>query len=244
MNWTSHRGLCEEGCVDNTRQSFSNAIRAGFTAIETDLRCTRDGVIVLHHDRTMDRTAGCSKKIDEIDYDEFRSTRLLDGQYGMSFMEFVDAYAAFHWILDIKAETAREVISQLKLWCVEKGAQHWFLSHSRFLLWSERDESFLKGQFPQATTLAKELECHRAGLSLLVGLGVFSGLKKGRTYALPPQFLGLKLFKKSFIEKYHKRGAKVLAYLPEGEEDIAAAIEAGVDEILINGKPCKPNMSS
>ncbi len=243
MKWTSHRGLCVD-CVENTRGSFKRAIEAGFYGLETDLRCTQDGVIVLHHDRSMDRTAGLAKNIDEMVFEEFSSVVLTDNQKGLSFLEFIEEFAAFHWIFDVKPETATQVIEALKGWCQKTGAESWLLSHSRFLLWSERHECYLKRLFPKATTLAREAECQRAGISLLLGLGKVAGIKKGRIYALPPQFLGLKLFKKSFIEKYQRRGAKVLAYLPEHDGEVAAAMRAGVDEILTNGKPCNLNISS
>ena len=84
MRWTSHRGLCLD-CVENTRESFQKAIAEGFTSLETDLRCTKDGVVVLHHDRSLLRTANTDRNIDEISYDEFRLTDLYDGQKPMSF---------------------------------------------------------------------------------------------------------------------------------------------------------------
>lgn len=41
---------------ENTLRSFALALQQGADVLETDLRFTRDGEIVLHHDRTLDRT--------------------------------------------------------------------------------------------------------------------------------------------------------------------------------------------
>ena len=146
-------------------------------------------------------------------------------------------FAAYGWIFDIKPETAQQVIDRLKLWCEDNDSMPWLLNNTRFLLWSKHDEVYLKKKLPGAVTLAREPECHRAGIAVLLRIAFLSGIRPGRAYALPPSFLGLKLFKKSFIERYQSRGAKVIAYLPEKPDEIQAALAAGVDEILTNGKP-------
>src|SRR5919106_970937 len=41
---------------ENTIQAFDNAARLGADGLELDVRLSRDGVVVVHHDRTLDRT--------------------------------------------------------------------------------------------------------------------------------------------------------------------------------------------
>ncbi|MFM8980997.1 MAG: glycerophosphodiester phosphodiesterase [Planctomycetia bacterium] len=50
MKVLAHRGLCT-GAPENTLAAFEAAARAGVDGIETDVRCTADGVLVLVHDR-------------------------------------------------------------------------------------------------------------------------------------------------------------------------------------------------
>ena len=45
----SHRGDCA-GATENTMPAFDAAVRAGVDGIETDVHCTGDGTLVLHHD--------------------------------------------------------------------------------------------------------------------------------------------------------------------------------------------------
>jgi glycerophosphoryl diester phosphodiesterase len=57
----AHRGASHRA-PDNTVEAFELAIAEGADAVETDVRATRDGVLVLHHDATLPdgRTvAGC-----------------------------------------------------------------------------------------------------------------------------------------------------------------------------------------
>ena len=51
----AHRGLAA-GLPENSLAAFRHAIAQGVEVIETDLRSTRDGEIVLLHDATVDRT--------------------------------------------------------------------------------------------------------------------------------------------------------------------------------------------
>ena len=46
----SHRGFCREA-TENTLEAFADAARVGVDGIETDIRMTTDGRLVLFHDR-------------------------------------------------------------------------------------------------------------------------------------------------------------------------------------------------
>lgn len=50
--------------------AFEGAVATGVTHVETDLRVTADGVVVCHHDRTVDRTTDGSGPVDAMTFDE------------------------------------------------------------------------------------------------------------------------------------------------------------------------------
>jgi glycerophosphoryl diester phosphodiesterase len=58
-----HRGLSSL-YPENTVISFAAALAAGADGIEGDLHLTADGVIVLMHDDTLDRTTNCTGRVD------------------------------------------------------------------------------------------------------------------------------------------------------------------------------------
>jgi glycerophosphoryl diester phosphodiesterase len=65
---------------ENTLASFRAALAAGAPAVECDLHATRDGVPVVIHDATVDRTTDGSGRIEDMTAAEVRA---LDASFGM-----------------------------------------------------------------------------------------------------------------------------------------------------------------
>lgn len=68
---TGHRGNPAEA-PENTLESFENAIRLGCDFVETDVRMTRDGRLMLCHDDNALRTCGVDMKLVESDSADLR----------------------------------------------------------------------------------------------------------------------------------------------------------------------------
>lgn len=66
-----HRGM-RVGAPENTMEAFLAAAEAGVDMIETDTHMTKDGVIILMHDHTVDRTTKGSGLIRDLTYEEIR----------------------------------------------------------------------------------------------------------------------------------------------------------------------------
>ncbi|GFF33138.1 phosphatidylglycerol phospholipase C [Aspergillus udagawae] len=60
---------------ENTLESFRAAAAAGCDAIETDLRVSSDGVIVLCHDRSLERVYGVKRFVDECTWEELQTLK-------------------------------------------------------------------------------------------------------------------------------------------------------------------------
>src|SRR5512132_1687256 len=56
----AHRGGALES-TENTIAAFQRAFRIGADGIETDIRLTRDGTVVVYHDETFGRVEGLPK---------------------------------------------------------------------------------------------------------------------------------------------------------------------------------------
>lgn len=66
-----HRGV-RVGAPENTMEAFLMAVEAGVDMIETDTHMTKDGVIILMHDHTVDRTTTGTGRIRDLTYAEIK----------------------------------------------------------------------------------------------------------------------------------------------------------------------------
>ena len=67
-----HRGD-RKNFPENTMSAFKAAVDLGLDAIETDIRMTKDGHLVIMHDRDIARTTNGKGNIDEMTLDELRA---------------------------------------------------------------------------------------------------------------------------------------------------------------------------
>ena len=74
---SAHRGAPTPGLPENSLAAFENVLNYAPALIETDVRRTRDGVLVLMHDETLDRTTTGSGRVDEATFEQIRALRLV-----------------------------------------------------------------------------------------------------------------------------------------------------------------------
>src|SRR3954453_2540757 len=67
----AHRGASAVA-PENTLAAFARAIELGVDVIETDVRATREGELVLSHDDSLQRVVGRPEKIAELDSEALR----------------------------------------------------------------------------------------------------------------------------------------------------------------------------
>ncbi|WDE08759.1 glycerophosphodiester phosphodiesterase [Thalassomonas viridans] len=224
--WISHRGLCQQA-DENTQTSFEAAVLAGFHYLETDLRASRDGHIVLSHDEILHPGGTTEVNVSTSSRETLGRVTLDKGSPLLFFDEFFSQFNQQGHVYDIKPETALQVIDLLASYDID-------LDKTIFLLWSDAHQKALLKQFPGANCFARENECRRAGFSILFGMPFLGGLKAEKIYSIIPAIFGRNLFQEKIVDRYHQYDAGVLAYLPETREQAQMAIDAGVEYILSN----------
>lgn len=73
----AHRGNWRNS-AENSIQAFQDCINEGLDGIEVDLQMTKDSVLIIMHDETLDRTTTGSGKVSDYTIDELRKLRLLN----------------------------------------------------------------------------------------------------------------------------------------------------------------------
>lgn len=77
----AHRG-CHTEAPENSIAAFRRCIAVGVDVIETDVQHTKDGVLVLMHDQTLDRTTNGMGRVDSYTLAELKKFRLKMGSGG------------------------------------------------------------------------------------------------------------------------------------------------------------------
>lgn len=75
---SAHRGGPAAGFPENAIETFENSYRYQPVIIECDVAMSRDSVLVLMHDETLDRTTTGSGKVSGMDYKDLRDLYLKD----------------------------------------------------------------------------------------------------------------------------------------------------------------------
>ena len=224
--WISHRGYTQK-FAENTRPAFDAAREAGFDLIETDLRVTADGHIVLYHDRTLVKLGKPDTCIEQLTKDEVSTLRHPCGTELMFFAEFIVRYRGWRWIFDIKKESAAHTIRLLR------GYGHsLFEQGTIFLCERQRHERQLQALFPAAEFFARKSQCYLVGIAMLLGVAPLLTLPRGKTYAVSAHLCGKLLFHPAVFSRYHDKGARVVAYLPANDTETRQAVAAGADMII------------
>lgn len=91
----AHRGASEYA-PENTLSSFYLGMIQGANGIETDVNRTKDGVLVLFHDDTLDRVSDGVGKISDYTFEELRNVKI----YGNSTIGFYDRIVTLREFLE------------------------------------------------------------------------------------------------------------------------------------------------
>lgn len=94
---SGHRGTKEEGYPENSIEGFQQALSRVSLFFEVDPRLTKDSVIVLMHDETIDRTTNASGKLFDYTYEELLSIRLKDHEGNITASMIPKLEEVFEW---------------------------------------------------------------------------------------------------------------------------------------------------
>src|SRR5919109_749823 len=92
---------------ENTIQAFDNAVRLGADGLELDVRLSRDGVPVVHHDRRLERTTPLTGPISARTAEELKRAGVPD------LLEVLERYRDVRVIIELKVNRVELAIAAL-----------------------------------------------------------------------------------------------------------------------------------
>lgn len=113
----AHRGSRFE-FDENTMAAFKGTYAAGLRGYETDIRMTKDGVLVISHDASLARLTPCEKEVETLTAAEIRQVKTKQGNALVFLDEFVDYLADkddFYVEFEMKTNAPQAAYPQEKL---------------------------------------------------------------------------------------------------------------------------------
>lgn len=234
----AHRGAAAE-LPENTLPAFARALALGADAIETDAHLTSDGQVVLSHDPTGMRMAGVERAIAECTLEEvwrwdvgkrfrpragaapppvgpFRAPSLAE-----ALVEFPDT--AFN--VDLKVGSARMVAAVLDV-VRRAGAEERVLLAS----FETRTLQAVRAAGYRGPTGLSQGEV--AKLALLPGPLARRLELKGRRAQVPVSAYGVRLDRKAFLERCHRRSLAVDFWTVDDPSEARRLVGLGADGIM------------
>lgn len=94
---SGHRGTVENGYPENSMAAFAYVLKHTDAFFEVDPRLTKDSVIVLMHDATLDRTTTGKGKLSDYTYDELQQFFLKDNKGRITSHKIPTLLDALQW---------------------------------------------------------------------------------------------------------------------------------------------------
>lgn len=224
----AHRGwhLDELAGMENSLAAFRRAVAEGYRYLETDVRATRDGVVVVMHDATLDRTTDGSGKVEMLDWATVRTAQVNDREPVCQLADVLEELPDALLNIDLKADTAvRPVLDLLQ----RTNAWH------RVCL-----ASFSEARLQRLRAVA--------GSRLLTSMGTASAAAlrlrsvcpvppaaapiRGDLAQLPVRWRGIPVLDRALVRYAHQLGREVHAWTVDRAAVMHALLDLGTDGLV------------
>ncbi len=225
----------------DTLFAYQNAVKLGVDVLEMDIHITKDGVLVLMHDETVDRTTNGTGEIESMTLDELKQ---LDAGYdwtpdeGKTFPfrgqgikitaleEIFQSFPDMHMTIEIKKSNA----SMIKPFCelIRK-----YNMQDKVLVASFYDDKMkeFRRECPEVATSSAKNE---TTIFVLLTKPFLGSLYSPKFYSLqvPERSSGITVMTASFVKAAHERNLAVEPWTINDAETMRTFISWGVDGII------------
>jgi glycerophosphoryl diester phosphodiesterase len=235
----AHRGGCNLG-PENTIAAFDIGMSTGADGLELDVHLSADGVVVVHHDKTLDRTTNGSGPIAARTADElaridagYRFNQ--EGAYPFrgrglgvpTLREVLARYRGVPTIIEIKVSTA--LMGEAVAEEVRRADAVDYVCIAGYGPASARAaRAALPGVAASAHKGEVRLAVYRSWLRCPVGNGPY------HTYQVPECAEAIRIVTPRFVRDAHASGFKVQVWTVDDEADMRRLLDWGVDGLISN----------
>ena len=222
----AHRGLSLEH-AENTVGAFRAALRAGADILETDVHVSKDGVVIVAHDPTLDRVAGRPGLVSDFTAAQLADMDLGFGEGFSSLDEVLTQFPDAKFNIDLKTPAAIEPF-------VEVIRSH--QAHERVLATSFDDSTrqSVINLLPEVASSASRSVVVQARLRTWLGLPMDTWRVPPEIVALqiPPSMYGVALVTPSMLRLARRKNLEVHVWTINNPDDMKRLWQMGVHGIV------------
>ena len=225
----AHRGGALEN-PENTLAAFQDAIKLGYKVIETDLRVTRDGVLTIHHDETLQRSAAIPDRIGGRTWQELSTINVFGNHRILTLDELVDSIPD-DIVLNIDPKDYEVVEPLAKFFAARPQMQ------SRICL-----GSFSSDRLMRIREKLPEIAMSLGGreIAMMVIRSRFNRLASALRDKFPNQIAiqvpvrayGIDIVRPQFVKFVHELGMQVHVWVVDEPKEMHRLYDMGVDAIM------------
>lgn len=216
----AHRGGAREA-PENSLAAFRHATSLGYRHLETDIRPTRDGVAVLHHDARVERTTDGRGSLRDLTWRQVRGVALSDGSAPLRLEELLEEFPDAQVNVDVKedgsvlalADALRRSGASARVCVTSFSARR--LVRTRRLL-------------PPGT----ESSAHPWEVMAVRALPRLRALPRVHRVQVPVRALGVTFADTAFVHRAHGLGLAVDVWTIDDAAQMQRLLDLGVDGIM------------
>ncbi|MCD4556731.1 glycerophosphodiester phosphodiesterase [Schaalia sp. lx-100] len=225
----AHRGGGGEA-PENSERAFEALRSLGIRHIETDAHVSADGVVVVNHDASVDRTFHAQGMIHDYAWNDLKRMEGISGQRMLALSEALEAFPDMYFNIDAKSDA---VVDPL----LEVIATHRAFHRVLIASFSEKRLMKVRALCPQVTTSLGTA----AVVRLLAAAHTHSdaaawgvpGPKRGVRAVQVPEYQGpIRVVDRRFVAAAHRAGLAVHVWTVNDEADMHHLLDIGVDGLV------------
>lgn len=222
----AHRGGGRE-VPENSRAAVEHTVALGLGYLETDVRATSDGVAVLNHDATVDRTTDGAGRVDQLTWDQVAGLRDASGARPVRLDELLGDYPALRVNVDAKDD---HVVEPLVRAIERTGA----VDRVGLASFSDARLARLRARLPGVATSLGRREVARLVAAARLGRRPRVPGPAGGAVCVqvPPRVRSMRIVTPRFLAAAHRHGLAVHVWTIDEPGQMRRLLDLGVDGII------------
>jgi glycerophosphoryl diester phosphodiesterase len=222
----AHRGGCALG-PENTYAAFERGMATGADGLEMDVHLSADGVVVVHHDDTLDRTTNGSGPIAARTAAELARLDAGDGAGIPTFGDVLCRHGSVRIIVEMKVNSVamgEALAREVRL----AGAAEWVCAAG----YGSRSLEAARAALPEMASSAGHAEVRMAIYRTWLRWPARHVRYGG--FQVPETAQGHRIVSPRFLRHAHDRGLAVQVWTVDEEADMRRLLAWGVDGLITN----------